>query len=203
MQLASRAIVDPHDLGALWQLGTPWPDAPTYAQLVGQTQQAIPDCAQLPDFGLLPPTDKSATVQENFYAADKWMLGQVVVFASAEDAARAMDAIAGHVYPHCVFDLVDRIIPLGRRMHATTTSETWNAPKVTAHGDRQVSFGQLVHETLTSGNVDLYLINVYVQVGRAIAWVDPQYFPESNTPLYRVDKAVDASTRALEAVFGG
>jgi len=134
--------------------------------------------------------------------ADKWMFRQVMVFASAEDASRAMDVIAGQVFPQCMFDLIDRIIPLGRRMNATTKSETWQAPPIASHGDRQVAFGQLVRYTVSTGNVDIYLINVYVQVGRAIAWVDPQYFPESTTPLYRVDRAVDASVAALAHVFG-
>ena len=203
LPMASRAVINPHDLGALWDTGALWPDAATYLRLVHDTQQAVPECAVMPDFGLVPPTDRSVTAQQNFYSGDKWMFHQVMVFASADDASRAMDVIAGQVYPQCLFDLIDRIIPLGQRMNATTKSVAWQAPPVKTHGDRQVSFGQLVHYTVTSGNVDIYLVNVFVQVGRSIGWVDPQYFPESTTPLYRVDKAVDANAAALEAVFGG
>jgi hypothetical protein len=66
---------------------------------------------------------------------------------------------------------------------------------IPAHGDRQIVFGQ--HTKFTGGLA--YYVNVFVQVRRAISWMNPQLL-STDKPLFLVNKAVEAGTAALESV---
>ena len=101
----------------------------------------------------------------------------------------------------CWFDLFDRIrvtpvVGAGR----TPPSEAWNAPTISPHDDRQVIIGQrvtIVRPSITDG---VHLVNAFVQVGRAIVWINPR-LPASGD-LSEVEKAIAAATTALKNASG-
>jgi hypothetical protein len=176
--------------------------AADYAREAAAINNANPACAELASVGLAQPTSKSVIVHQDFANGPVPMLHDVWVFATSADASRAMDVIAGDVFPTCSIELFDRLTLLNRNVTAVSTSTLWrDAPAVAPHGDRQVVFGQKIQYKFPVGSASAGAINAYVQVGRAIAFIDPQHLgdlgPDSN-----VERAIAASTAALERVFG-
>jgi hypothetical protein len=104
------------------------------------------------------------------------------------------------VFPACRFDLFDRMIPL-EGLGQTASSGPWDAPAIGTHGDRQIVFGQHTKFGGGTGGSEAFYVNVFVQVGRAITWTNPQILSTDN-PLFMVNKAVEVQTAALESVFG-
>ncbi len=85
---------------------------------------------------------------------------------------------------------------------ATSASRSFDIPSIAPHGDRQIAIGQAIHYVLSTGvTIDPQAVNVFVQVGRAIAFIDPQYFDDVG-PTSNVVEAITASTNALKQVFG-
>jgi hypothetical protein len=73
------------------------------------------------------------------------------------------------------------------------------------YGDRQLIFGQhLVYQFGEDPGPDLRVVNAYVQVGRAIAWVDPSYGPVAGhpDPMFGFNAVLTAVTSSLQQVFG-
>ena len=131
-------------------------------------------------------------------------LHDVWVFATKADASRAMDVIEGDVYPTCLFDFFDRTTALSPAYKATSISKSFAIPPpaVKAHGDRQVIIGQQIDYSLSAGQTATAVaVNAYVQVGRAIAFVDPEYLGDTG-PDSNVEHTITVSTDALEKVFG-
>jgi hypothetical protein len=200
LPLAQRALLardaTPDGVGHGWSNDQDW----AATQLPSDAEamiEALPGCALLRSVGLLPPTTKSASAYQQ---SSDGTLQHVFVFATPEDASRAMDVIAGEVYPTCWFDVFDRRIAHSRA--TMTISEAWDAPPIASHGDRQVIIGQ--HETLlTNGfRLEYYLVNAYTQVGRAISLIDPVYVTDASNPLLAVETDIAAATTALTNVFG-
>jgi len=172
-----------------------------YAQVSSATYAALPDCTKFTSFGLLPPTTKSATFHQDYTNGSGLLFHDVMVFATPEDASKAMDAIAGPNFAKCWFDVFDRLTPLGRYVGASSRSVDLPAPKIEEHGDRQIILGQHVQYSFQNGPQARNFINAYVQVGRAIALVNPELLATPNG-LATVDRVIAASTQALEAKFG-
>lgn len=84
----------------------------------------------------------------------------------------------------------------------TSSSEAWDAPAVTPHGDRQIVIGQ--HSTLVGfdATVNAYVVNAYVQVGRAISWINPMSGASADTAVVAAERAIAATATALNATFG-
>ena len=173
-----------------------------YAKQTAAINAQTPACAQLASVGLAQPTSKSVLVHQDFANGPVPMLRDVWVFATPADASRAMDVIAGDVYPMCSFKLFDRLTALNRNITALSTSTVWRqAPQIAPHGDRQVIIGQKIDYTFLVGAASAEAINAYVQVGRAIAFIDPQYLSDVSSTS-NVELAITASTNALKDVFG-
>jgi hypothetical protein len=201
LPLGQAAQITPDAIGPSWSQVDDFSGS-TYADLTASTNAALPECTELKSFGLTQPTTKSVLVHEDFLNGPAPMLHDVWVFATAKDASRAMDVIDGDVFPTCLFDLFDRLTPLSSGTKATSTSQSFDAPAVALHGDRQVIIGQNIDYSFSlGGGVSVQVINAYVQVGRAIAFIDPQYFSDVG-PNSNVEQAVTASTDALKKVFG-
>jgi hypothetical protein len=203
MPLAQEALIKPDALGTFWRSGVPIADSVIAAQAVATTA-AQPQCAVLTSVGLFPPTAKSVAARQFLTPGEREEHSQTVfVFATPEDASRAMDVIEGKIFPGCWFNLFDRLTPRGGFSDERSISTAWEAPAIAPRGDRQVIVGQHAAYTLTGGSVEVNVVNVYVQVGRAISWINPAYGVGQEDRLFSVNKALDATTAALEAVFGG
>jgi hypothetical protein len=203
LPLAQNAFITSDALGSRWRLQDMFTES-MYTQQTAATIAARPECAVLRSMGLFTPTTKSVAARQSFSPGRNFVGHTVLVFASEEDASRAMDVIAGDVYPACWFDFFDRLIPLGATLGtSSSTSEAWDLPAITQHGDRQIVIGQ--HSTLVApdATVEAYFVNAYVQVGRAISWINPMTGPTSDGDLVSVNRVITATATALATVFGG
>lgn len=203
--LADAARVAVHDvLGAGWgeredQGGVP------FSQLEADTTADTPQCADLRELGIWSPTTKSVTSHQIFQIpGNEFMYHEVMVFASAEDASKAMDTIESDLFRDCTFKRFDRLAPLWPRLGTTSHSSAWaGMTEIAPHGDRQIVIGQhLVYQFNGEPGPEFHLVNAYIQVGRAIAWVDPVYnaLPGQRDP--GVEKVLSDTTASLEEVFG-
>jgi hypothetical protein len=201
LPLGQAAMISADKLGAGWQQVDDF-SISDYATQGAAINAETPACAQLTSVGLAQPTDKSVIVHQDFANGPVPMFHDVWVFATTADASRAMDVIAGDVFPTCAFTLFDRLTALNRNISAESTSTSWQAPPIAAHGNRQIVIGQKIDYTFGEGGAaSAEAINAYVQVGRAIAFIDPQYLSDVG-PNSNVEGAITASTDALEKVFG-
>ena len=202
LSLAQKALITADALGSRWRLQDMFSES-MWTQQTAATIAARPECSELRSMGLFPPTTKSAAARQSFSPGRNWVGHTVFVFATKDDASRAMDVIAGNVYPACWFDLFDRLIPLGSTLGTnTSTSQAWDAPAIAPHGDRQIVIGQ--HATLVGSDatVNAYFVNAYVQVGRAISWINPMSGQNPDTALVAAERAIAATAAALESTFG-
>jgi hypothetical protein len=202
LPLAQAAGITPDKVGSRWRQLDPFPD-PFYAEQAAATIAAFPECAMLRSFGLFPPTTKAVAARQAFTVGNPATVRETVfVFATAEDALRAMDVIEGDIFPACWFQLYDRLAPFNRYGAVeSATSSTWDAPDYAQHGDRQVIFGQQVNVTPTTGGpFRIQIVNAFVQVGRAISWLAPSYWPGPNPP-FQIDRMIAATATALDSVF--
>lgn len=195
--LAQRALISEPDDGHGWQ------DTQDYESThrpgeAAATIAALPECALLTSVGLFPPTTKSATAYQ-FVIALGLFGHRVLVFATPQDASRAMDVIAGKLYPTCSFNASDRGYAPNS---AVAISEAWEAPQIALHGDRQVIIGQHTTTINAGFREQRYLVNAYVQVGRAITWINPDFVATEANPLLEVENEITAATTALTKVFG-
>jgi hypothetical protein len=201
LPLAHQAFIAADTLGQTYrETELPLPES-VENKLAADTRVAMPECEILPLVGLMQPSSKAVSPSQFFNGFLGGVAHTVLVFATPEDATKAMDVIEGDVYPACRFDLFDRMIPL-EGLGQTASSEPWAAvPTIPAHGDRQIVFGQYTKFTGGTGSSEAFYVNVFVQVGRAISWMNPQML-STDKPLFFVNKAVEAETAALESVFG-
>lgn len=203
-QLADAAGISADVLGVRWAEGTDQGGVP-FSQLSAETTAVMPRCAELSEFGVWSPTTKSVTAHQ-YFMADAFMYHEVMVFASTEDASRAMDMIETELFQTCTFDRFDRLAKYWRVIDTTSRSEAWDGvPEIGPYGDRQVIVGQhLVYRFAENPGPDLLVVNAYIQVGRAIAWVDPLYnpIPGHADPTSGVDAVLKATTASLQNVFG-
>ena len=202
LPLAQKAFITADALGSRWRQQEMFTES-MYTQQTAATIADRPECAELTSVGLFTPTTKSVAARQSFTPGRNFVGHTVFVFATKEDASRAMDVIGGDVFPNCWFELFDRLIPLGSTLGTnTSTSEAWDAPAVLAHGDRQIIIGQ--HSTLVGpdATVDAYFVNAYVQVGRAISWINPMASPSAATAVGAAASAITATAAALDSTFG-
>jgi hypothetical protein len=201
LPLGQAAMISADKLGAGWQQVDDF-SISDYAKQAAAVNAETPACAQLASVGLAQPTGKSVIVHRDFANGPVPMFHDVWVFATTADASRAMDVIAGDVFPTCAFKLFDRLTALNRNITAESTSRSWQAPPIAAHGDRQIVIGQKIDYTFGGGGAaSPEAINAYVQVGRAIAFIDPEYLSDVS-PTSNVETTITASTDALKKVFG-
>jgi hypothetical protein len=201
LPLGQAAQITADEIGDGWQPIDDFTLA-DYAEQAAAINEAMPACAQLASVGLAQPTNKSVLVHQDFANGPAPMFHDVWVFATPQDASLAMDVIAGDVYPTCSLKMFDHLTALNRNITASSTSTRWeNDPQIASHGERQVVFGQTIEYTFPNGRATAGAINAYVQVGRAIAFIDPQHFGDVG-PNSNVEHAITISTDALKKVFG-
>ena len=126
----------------------------------------------------------------------------VFVFATPEDASRAMDVIAGKTFMTCWFSLFDRLAPLGRYGPIeSATSQAWPAPQIARHGDSQIIIGQRTSYVASSGPFEADIINCFIQVGRAISWIAPAFGVSAADPAALTNDVLAATATRLEEIF--
>jgi hypothetical protein len=197
--LALRALITENELGVQWSDDKNWSET-EFQQQAALTIAAMPECAVLTSVGVFPPTTKSAGAFQSSVLG----IHNVMVFATPEDASRAMDVLAGAVFPKCWFDFWDRETPIDFK-GTTSTTEAWDAPKITAHGDRQITVGQYTTRVNASRyglRPEEHLILTFIQVGRAITFVNPVYDATASDPLATANFITSVAATDLTNVFG-
>jgi hypothetical protein len=198
--LALRALITENELGVQWSDDKNWSET-EFPQQAALTIAQMPECALLTSVGVFPPTTKSA----GGFQSSVLGIHNVLVYATPEDASRAMDAVAGAVFPKCWFNFWDRETPVDFS-GATSTTEAWNAPKITAHGDRQITVGQHTTRVFNASSYGLrpdeHLILTFIQVGRAITFVNPFYDATASDPLATANFITSVAATDLTNVFG-
>jgi hypothetical protein len=216
LPLARHALITTDALGIQWTSGYSWDESELPTQATA-TIAALPECALLKSVGLVQPTTKSATAHQFVPGDTNFLFQQVFVFATTEDASRAMDVIDGDVFPTCWFNLFDRLTPL-EPAGWTSTTEAWHVTQLASpldpvqiapHGDRQIIIGQHTTINRSSGPLERYFVNAFVQVGRTISWVNPRLLTSTelfdSSPSLRavgVNEAITAATNALKKAIG-
>ena len=107
LPLAHEAFLSPAALGQTYRETVLLPES-VENKLAADTRASMPECAILPSVGLVQPSTKSVSPSQFFSSFLGGIAHTVLVFATPQDASRAMDVIEGNVYPACRFDLFDR-----------------------------------------------------------------------------------------------
>ena len=95
LPLARAAVITADKVGSRWRLQIPLPES-VYEETALAIRTARPECAVLASVGLLSPTTKSVAARQAFTIGNPGDVRQTVfVFATTEDASRAMDDSVG------------------------------------------------------------------------------------------------------------
>jgi hypothetical protein len=159
---------------------------------------SVDACAPYLNYAFDGPSREAVTARQVFQSPSLWWMTQwVYLFPTEAAASEAMDKISEDGFVPCLNLLVQKMYTLDLRA-APTTVTTVEAPPMLSHGDRQVVLGQ--HGTFPSyDNLSFTIMNVFVQVGRGIVYIDPNPdFHDSMDPHGTLEKSVAAATADLE-----
>jgi hypothetical protein len=191
--IAEDALISVDELGARWEVS----NGGLTSRAVAGVAAAVPECSPYLDFAFDTAARRAPTAGRIF-TSPSWTLTQwVYIFPSESAASRAMDKIAEPGFVPCFNTFLEKLIPLyspGRVVTATTIA----APPMLAHGDRQVVLAQ--DNTYRTGTVapTRTVMNVFVQVGRGIVYIDPVTDErDSRDPAGSIEQALTAAADDL------
>jgi hypothetical protein len=114
-----------------------------------------------------------------------------------------MDKIAQPAFLDCFASYLEAATPL-ISPGGTSTSEVVDTPPLVEHGDRQIAFTTLNTYQTANGPVPSTSINVFIQIDRAIVYVNPvPDFHADSDPQSAVEIAMSRATDSLRAALGG
>lgn len=199
--IAKEALVGDDEIGSGWLVSHArdnWT-----SPIVASQAATIDECAPYLDYAFDSPNRKAVTSgkvfeQPSLYWTTQW----VYLFPTEAAASEAMDKISEPGFAPCLNRLREKMYNVNPR-GAPTTVTTVDAVPMLPHGDRQIVLGQ--HGTFGSfGNLSFTIMNVFVQVGRGIVYVDPNPdFHKSTDPAGPLEKVVSAATDHLATALAG
>ena len=198
--IAESSLISPKQVGVSWQISHQY-DSLT-SRDVADVAANVSACAAYVDYAFDSPRRQAATAGRIFSSPQQFALTQwVYIFPTEAAATRAMDKIAEASFEPCLSQFMDALMP---KIAGTVKTTTVEPPPLGAHGDRQVVLGQSID---FSGVGAFTVMNVFVQVGRGIVYVNPS--PDAHDsldPAGRLEKvltaATDDLTTALESANG-
>jgi hypothetical protein len=200
LDIAKAAIIEPSAIGVSWSVTHMWGDLTS--RHIAELAATLPECGPYLDYAFDTAGRQAATAGRQFgipaESLSTWVITQwIYVFPSETAAAQAMDKIAEPGFLPCL----DHVF---HRMYGNSVASRLDPLPVAPHGDRQIVIGQhLVFGDVPPGIPD-DTMNVWVQVGRAVVFVDPSTDThDSLDPEGRIDRAVSAATDALQAALVG
>lgn len=193
--LLTADMVDRHWTGAAHRF-----DALT-SRVAADLAATIPECVPYVDYAFDSPRREAATAGRVLVDENRQYLFQWVYVFSTEDAAsRVMDKISEPSFVTCFNRLSEASFPVLVPGY-TSTMTTVEASPITPYGDRQVVFGTYATSDLNPYPPPVFptrTVNVFVQVGRGIVYVNPTPdFHENSDPHGDVDIAISAAVNAL------
>jgi hypothetical protein len=198
-EIAEDALVGVDELGSGY-LETNARSAWT-SRAVAAVAETIDACAPYVDYAFDSPTRGAETAGKVFETPKLyWMTQWVYLFPTEAAASKAMDKISEDGFALCLNQLREKMYNDNPR-GAPTTVTTVDAPPMLSHGDRQVVLGQF--GTFGSyGNLTFTIMNVFVQVGRGIVYVDPiTDFHQSDDPAGSLEIAASTATQHLKTAL--
>jgi hypothetical protein len=171
--IAESALLTPTDLGRDWG-GSHIFDSFTTRDAAAIAAR-IPACTSYVEYAFDSPSLQTATAQKLYQTGLAMFWETIHVFPTKKVASQVMDKLAEPEFASCFASFLEAAsiaIPLPG---VITSSELVTAPPLLQHGDRQVSFGTL--NTLAfegvHGPVPTTSINIFIQLDRAIVFVNP------------------------------
>ncbi len=148
------------------------------------------------------PNNEAAVSQRLYRSPTLSTLWDIVyVFPTREAASQVMDKVAEPGFLTCFTQYLVAAQPV-LSPGSSSTSEAVGAPTLLQHGDRQVAFGTTNVYQSPNGPVPLFSVNVFIQVGRAIVYVNPAPdFHDDLDPKGRLEVAMRAATDAVTAAL--
>lgn len=189
--IANVALLDPDQFGSDWTISQEFSSLSSRQVAVVASGEAT--CAPYVDYAFDSPQRRAVTAGRILHRGDSFSLTQwVYIFPSEAAASTAMDKIAEPGFVTCFNDFMGELMTglVGTRTFVTTVS----APPLTSHGDRQVVLGQSGRVVGNPGTFTL--MNVFIQVGRGIVYVDPT-LDDGSTDTANIEKAYDEATISL------
>lgn len=198
-EIAKAAIIEPSKLGVSWSVTHMWGDLTSRS--IAESAASVPECEPYLDYAFDTASRQAVTAGRQFGIVGSelitWIITQwVYIFPSEKAASQAMDKIAEPGFPPC-FDHVFR------RMYGNSQASRLDPLPVAPHGHRQIVIGQhLDFGGLPPDGIPVETMNVWVQIGRAVVFVDPSTDThDSLDPDGRIERAVSAATDALQAAL--
>ena len=200
-EIAKAAIIEPSDIGVSWSVTHLWGDLTSRS--IAESAATVPECEAYLDYAFDTAGRQGVTAGRQFGIPGSelitWIITQwVYIFPSEKAASQAMDKIAEPGFLPCF----DHVLPL--MYPGKGTASRLDPLPVASHGDRQIVIGQhlVFGASPGDGGIPVDTMNVWVQIGRAVVFVDPgtdSY--DSLDPASRIERAVSAATDALQAAL--
>ena len=201
-QIAERALMPVADLGTGWSI-THELDKYTTRVAAGVAAN-VPSCAPYVNYVFDSPHRDAVASQVRLVTPRSFTLWDVVyVFPSKSAASLVMDKIAEPPFRDCFTRYLEAATPV-ISPGGTSTSEIVDTPPLNQHGERQIAFTTLNTYQTSGGPVPSTSINVFIQIDRAIVYVNPvPDFHADTDPQSSVEIAMSRATKSLRAALGG
>lgn len=196
-EVAKEALISLDELGAGWDISS----GGLTSRAVADIAATVPECTPYLNYAFDSPDRHAPTAGRIFASLASYLTEWVYIFPSERAASQAMSKMAEAGFVTCFNRFLEALIPAyapGSTVTATTTAE----PPVLPHGDRQVVLTQ--HNTYRTGTAEFSrtVLNVFVQVGRGIVYIDPVTDErDSLDPAGSIEKALSLATNDLTAAL--
>jgi hypothetical protein len=189
--IAGSSLISPKQVGVSWQITHQY-DSLT-SRDVADVAATVPACAPYLDYAFDSPRRQAVTAGRIFSSPQQFALTQwVYIFPTEAAATQAMDKIAEAAFVPCFSQFMDALMP---KIAGSTKTTTIEPLPLAAHGDRQVVLGQSID---FAGVGTFTVMNVFVQVGRGIVYVNPTPdAQDSLDPASRLERVIAAATDDL------
>ena len=201
-QIAGAALIPPDELGLHWVI------QPAYraftSRVAAEVAATVPACAPYVDYAFDSPRRNAVTAERKFLNPIQTTMYQwVYVFPTEDQATAVMDKVAESAFEPCFTAFYEASVPVQDGNYEVAVTIADETP-VRGHGDRQVTFAtaQKFEGPGIDGSRTLTTMNIYIQVGRAIVYIDPIRDVKDDpkgTMETAMKAAVDALTTALNA----
>jgi hypothetical protein len=201
-QIAERALVPVESFGDGWSISH---DYDEYTTRVGADVAAsVPSCAPFVDYVFDSQRRDARASQMRYQTPRSFTLWDFVsVFPSESAASLAMDKIAEPAFQDCFTTYLEAATPVISPGEAST-SEVVDTPPLLEHGDRQIAITTMNTYQTPNGPVPITSINVFIQIDRAIVYVNPVPDFHADTDSHSsVEIAMSRATESLRAALGG
>jgi hypothetical protein len=194
--IAEAALLPVGGLGSGWEVSHAFDEFTM--RVLAEVAAKVPECAPYVDYAFDSPRRDAATSVKRYQSPSLATLWDVVyIFPSKDAASLAMDKIAEAGFPTCFAQYLEAATPK-ISPGATSRSDLVDTPPLLEHGDRQIAFTTRNTYPTLGDPIVLTSVNVFIQVDRAIVYVNPvPDFHDSTDANGLLEKAMTLATESL------